>query len=63
MSYVFLYIYLMTQHSTGMPEYTKHMLLNTPHVFYIYNTNNLHLYLVYSTLHVYPFLVFQVVCK
>ena len=25
-----------------MPEYIKHMILNTLHVFYIYNKNNLH---------------------
>ena len=30
------------QHFTGMPKYIKHMILNTLHVFYIYNKNNLH---------------------
>ena len=28
------------QHFTGMPEYTKHMILKTLHVLYIYNKNN-----------------------
>ena len=65
MSDVFLYIYFIFKStnilpyfaaSTGMPEYTKHMPLDTLHVFHIYNIR-----LVYSTL--YPFLVFQVVCK
>ena len=30
------------QHFTGMPEYIKHMILNTLQVFYKYHRNNLH---------------------
>ena len=44
-----------TKHFTGMPEYTKYMILNTLHVFYIYK-NKMYTPLVYST--IYPFLVF-----
>ena len=36
------YFVASNQHFTGMPEYIKHMILNTLQVFYIYNTNNLH---------------------
>ena len=43
------------KHFTGMPEYTEYMILNTLHIFYIYN-NIIYTPLVYST--IYPFLVF-----
>ena len=39
---------------TGMPEYIKHMILNTLHVFYIW-TNIMYTTLIYFT--IYPFLV------
>ena len=74
MSDVFLYIYFIfkstkilpyfaasTQHFIGMPEYTKHSLLNTLHVYFTYTTQIIYTRLVYSIL--YPFLDFQVVCK
>ena len=65
MSDVFLYIYFIfkstkmlpyfstsTQHFTGMPEYTKHMLLNTLHVFY---NNNLHPFSIFYTISIFCF--------
>ena len=36
------YFVTSNQHFTGMPEYAKHTILNTLHIFYIYNKNNLH---------------------
>ena len=30
------------KHFTGIPEYTKYIILNTLHIFYIYKNNNLH---------------------
>ena len=69
MSDVFLYIYFIfkstkilpyfaasTQHFTGMPEYTKYMLLNTQHVFYIYNKNNVYPFNIFYTISIFSFL-------
>ena len=43
------------RHFTGMPVYTKYMILNTLQVFYIYTKIIIYTHLVYST--IYPFLV------
>ena len=42
---------------TGMPEYTKHMLLNTLHVFYIYmyNKYNVHPFSIFYTISIFSF--------
>ena len=44
------------QHFTGMPEYIKHMILNTLQVFYIYNTNNLHHFSLFYNISIFSFL-------
>ena len=43
------------QHFTGMPEYTKDMILNTLHVFYIYNKNNLHPFSIFYNISIFSF--------
>ena len=53
---IFPYFAASTQHFTGMPEYTKHMLLNTLHVFYMYNTNNVHPFSIFYTISIFSFL-------
>ena len=44
------------QHFTGMPEYIKHMILNTLQVFYMYNTNNLHHFSIFYSISIFSFL-------
>ena len=44
------------QHFTGMPEYIKHMILNTLQVFYIYNKNNLHHFSIFYNISIFSFL-------
>ena len=45
------------KHFTGMPEYTKCMILNTLHVFYTYiYTNKMYTPLVYSEISIFSFL-------
>ena len=39
-----------------MPEYTKHMILNTVHVFYIYNKNNVHPFSIFYNISIISFL-------
>ena len=39
-----------------MPEYTKHIILNTMHVFYIYNKNNLHPFSIFYNIFIISFL-------
>ena len=41
------------QHFTGMPEYTKHMILNTLQVFDIYNSNNLHHFSIFYNISIF----------
>ena len=41
---------------TGMPEYIKHMIWNTLHVFYIYNKNNLHHFSIFYNISIFSFL-------
>ena len=48
------------QHFTGMPEYTKHMILNTLHVCYIYNKNNLHPFSIFYNTFILIFLSLRV---
>ena len=43
------------QHFTGMPEYIKHMILNTLQVFDIYNRNNLHHFSIFYTISIFSF--------
>ena len=43
------------QHFTGMPEYIKHMLLNTLQVFYIYNKHNLHHFSIFYNIFIFSF--------
>ena len=49
------------QHVTGMPEYIKHMILNTVQVFDIHNKNNLHHFSIFYNISMFSFLKF--VCK
>ena len=43
------------QQYTGMPEYIKHMLLNTLQVLYIYNKNYLHRFSIFYNISIYSF--------
>ena len=43
-----------------MPEYTKHMILNTLHVCYIYNKNNLHPFSIFYIAFIFIFLSLRV---
>ena len=42
-------------HVDSMPEYAKHMLLNTLHVFYIYNKNNVRPFRIFYTKSIFSF--------
>ena len=42
------------KHFTGMPEYTKYMILNTLHVFYIHTKNNVHPFSIFYNLSMFP---------
>ena len=44
------------QHFAGRPEYIKHMILNTLHVFYMYNKNNLHPFSIFYNICIFSFL-------
>ena len=44
------------QHFTGMPEYIKHMILNTLQVFYIYNKNNVHHFSLFYNISIFSFI-------
>ena len=44
------------QHFTGMPEYIKHIIVNTLQVLYIYNKNNLHHFRLFYNISISSFL-------
>ena len=44
------------QHFPGMPEYTKHMILNTLQVFYKYNKYSLHNFIILYNISIFSFI-------
>ena len=55
------YVAASNQHFTAMPEYTKHTILNTLHVFCIFNKHSLHPFSIFYNISIFSFLSLCVV--